>query len=405
MEFRPTIGCLALMILVAGCANKEADAPVAAASAQAAKSAEGSSAPLPSTIPESFHMWEECAGKDFVVEADKLSLGIHDCRLLNVLAASTDTVKVKARCTELGDDVGEKLITLVRTGKGVDFDTDDGSIQCTGYEYKPATPTPATTPRTASEVAAAAVAAERPPATCDVKDVYGRSVSFRDTVDLKLLDPAIEDPCDIARDLVAVLAARADKDLAELCAKDAGYCEGDWRAKNHEMLTLAPEVYSVGTATYREESCPAYLSVVAIDDNWNVMFRYLGACQGKEAELLDIQKNVTDKYGRMSLFGDILSRHGYVGAMPESFTFRGEKFPFRTVKREAPATREPTQDDKIAQAYAKELTAQWSHADYCFDLMQQLYRYTGTGEPAAAQMRRMDQIFDGAVRAGCIRGL
>ena len=78
----------------------------------------------------------------------------------------TDTVKVKTRCAELGDDVGEKLITLVRTDNGVDFDTDDESIKCTGYEYKPATPTPATTPRTASEVAAAAVAAERPPATC-----------------------------------------------------------------------------------------------------------------------------------------------------------------------------------------------------------------------------------------------
>lgn len=221
MFLRPTVGCLALIILVAGCANKEADAPVAAAaaSAQAAKSSEGSSAPLPSTIPESFHMWEECAGKDFVVEADKLSLGIHDCRLLNVLAASTDTVKVKARCTELGDDVGEKLITLVRTGKGVDFDSDDGSIQCTGYEYKPTARTAA--PQTASEVA---------------------------------------------------------------------------------------------------------------------------------------------------------------------------------------APREPTEDDKIAQAYAKELTADWSHANHCFDLLQQLYRYTGTGEPAAAQMRRMDQIFDGAVRAGCIRG-
>jgi hypothetical protein len=228
-------------------------------------------------------------------------------------------------------------------------------------------------------------------------------VTFRDTVSLALLDPSLNDPCAIADDLVAVLAERAAQALEKQCAEDAGYCEGEWRAKNLELYTFTPEVYSIGAATYLGKSCPAYLYVVSEADHfWNVLFRFLGACAGKEEELLEMQVGIQERTGRMPLFGDLLTAQGYAGAMPEQFTLRGQRYPFRTVKQ-APRPSGPTPDDLIAQAYAKELTAHWSHANHCFDLMQQLYKYTGTGEPADVQMRRMDQIYDGAARAGCIR--
>jgi hypothetical protein len=236
---------------------------------------------------------------------------------------------------------------------------------------------------------------ESQPVACGVKDGYGRLVSFGSKVELSRLPPSVEDPCDLARDMAGTAARHSQQRLDAYCGSYSGGCRSEDRDQLLRALSSRPEIYSVGTAQWGATSnCPAYLFVVDGEGLDDVQLRLMGECEGREAEIDGL---VASKGG---LYGDYVARDaGYTGATPSWITRQGKLIAFQSPG--APPELSP--DDKLAHEYAKQLTANWSHMDHCFDLMQQLHRYTGTGEPAAAQMKRMDMIFDGAMRAGCIK--
>lgn len=231
---------------------------------------------------------------------------------------------------------------------------------------------------------------------CNVKDAYGRQVIFNKSADLRKLPASVQDPCELARDLTQTIANYAQQRLKAYCGRYSGGCKAEDREQLLHALTPRPEIYSVGSAQWGDKTdCPAYL--FAVNDpgaGLEVQFRLMGDCEGHEAEIVSM---VASKGGT---YGDYVAGYSrYSGEMPHRVWRDGAMALFQSP---APA-RELSPDDKIAHEYAKELSAHWSRMDHCFDLLQQLNRYTGTGEPAEIQIKRMDVIFDGAYRAGCIR--